>query len=126
MGAGAHVDRSNAMMGKPKAALRRAARVTIACPHCGGATRIGNSKTHDRMYRQIYYACLDVECGHTFSADLVITHTISPSACPDPDVKLRVVPTRHRAALTESPDACGLEVPPPSNDLLGLEAARGG
>lgn len=101
-------------MGKPKAALRRAARVTISCPHCGGPTAIRNSKTHDRLYRQIYYGCLDFECGHTFSADLLITHTISPSACPDPDVKLRTVPPRHRAEPVSVP--CGSEVPPPSHD----------
>lgn len=46
------------------------------------------SRGFTRTFRELRYACLDVDCGHTFRAELVITHTISPSARPDPRVRL--------------------------------------
>ena len=60
----------------------------MSCPHCEGPARICQSRGFSRTVRELRYACLDVDCGHTFRAELVITHTISPSARPHADVRL--------------------------------------
>ncbi len=61
---------------------------SISCPHCEGPARIRQSRSFSRTVRELRYACLDVDCGHTFRAELVVTHTISPSARPSPEVRL--------------------------------------
>jgi hypothetical protein len=38
--------------------------------------------------------CSNVECGHTFGAQLAITHTIAPSLCPNPEIALPIAPPR--------------------------------
>jgi hypothetical protein len=60
----------------------------FSCPHCDGPARVRQSRDAGRTFRELLYACQDVTCGFTFRCELVATHTISPSARPDPDVKL--------------------------------------
>ena len=60
----------------------------MSCPHCDGPARTRHSRRHSALYRELRYQCIDVDCGATFRADLVITHTISPSARPNPAVHL--------------------------------------
>ena len=94
-----------------QAEIPHQARLGMACPHCGGPARIRTSRSLTRTYRQISFQCLDAACGHTFGAELTVTHTISPSARPNPDVQLRVAPQRkHAASANDQP--CGPEVPP--------------
>lgn len=88
---------------------------TIDCPHCKGPARVRTSRAVTPTYRQLHLACLDTLCGHTFAGSIEILHTISPSACPDPAVHLRIAPPRRRAAN----DNRGLDVPLP----LPLSAA---
>jgi len=71
---------------------------SVRCPHCRRPARIRSSRAMTPLVRQLYLACTNVECGHTFGADIEITHTISPSACPAPDVHLRLAPPRRRVA----------------------------
>ncbi len=112
-------------------------RHAIACPHCKSNARVRTSRGITSTYRQMSLECGNVECGHTFGAELTITHTISPSACPDPEVHLRIAPPRIRRAdndnLRPARDTKGAaimrqsgpEVPPPpaANDDIGHEEA---
>jgi len=91
------------------------ARIGMSCPHCRGPARIRSSRPVTLTYRQLNCACLDVQCGFTFGADIEITHMISPSARPNPDVQLRAVPRRTRRPANDD-HARGPEVPPHAND----------
>ena len=81
---------------------------TIACPHCRSRARVRTSREVTRTYRQLQLECSNIECGHTFAAELTVTHTISPSACPDPEIHLRQAPPRNTA---NDNTPCGPEVP---------------
>ena len=70
----------------------------ILCPHCDSKCRIRGSRRLTPLARETRVQCLNVECGHTFVGQFVITHTISPSACPRDDVDLRVARPRRRVA----------------------------
>ncbi|WP_140920270.1 ogr/Delta-like zinc finger family protein [Limnobaculum xujianqingii] len=52
----------------------------VFCPACKSkATIKKTNRKHDEI-ADIYCACNDVECGHTFVMNLTFSHTISPSA----------------------------------------------
>lgn len=106
---------------------------TTACPHCKNDARVRSSRALTPTYRQLYLQCGNVTCGHTFAAELTITHTISPSACPDPTIELRQAPPRRRAAndnVVANAAVSGPEVPPiraaNDDDPLGEAVATGG
>ncbi len=106
---------------------------TIACPHCSGATRVRSSRTVTPTYRQLYFQCSTIDCGHTFAAELSITHTIVPSARPNPDIHLRIAPPRRRADNDNPGGAVdprrGPEVSPPlaaNDDDTASEAVATG
>ena len=67
---------------------------SIACPHCRSGAAVRTSRIINRLNRELHLQCTDVDCGHTFAAVLSITHTISPSAQPDPTVQLAIAPPR--------------------------------
>ena len=52
----------------------------IECPECGSIAKIGKTNRKHRKIADIYCACTDVECGHTFVMNLTFSHTLSPSA----------------------------------------------
>lgn len=52
----------------------------IKCPDCGAAAIIKKTNRKHREIADIYCACADVECGHTFVMNLTFSHTLSPSA----------------------------------------------
>lgn len=62
------------------------------CPHCGGSAQVRTSKRLSPLVTQRYYQCQDLECGHTYSAIEEVTHSISPSASPNQQVRLEVRP----------------------------------
>lgn len=93
------------------AAGRRSA---MNCPHCGSGLRTRASRLIAPTVRQLYLQCLDLECGAVFGADMTITHSISPSARPNPAVHIRTVPPRGRAANDDLPGAP--EVAPADRD----------
>lgn len=66
--------------------------VTIACPHCQGNCGISSSRGQTPLIRDIYYGCKNIECGHTFKAQLEIVQTISPSSNPDPRLRIPMAP----------------------------------
>ncbi|WP_162975270.1 ogr/Delta-like zinc finger family protein, partial [Yersinia sp. IP36721] len=52
----------------------------IECTECGAMAIIKKTNRKHREIADIYCACADVECGHTFVLNLTFSHTISPSA----------------------------------------------
>ncbi|MEY0880785.1 ogr/Delta-like zinc finger family protein [Providencia stuartii] len=52
----------------------------IFCPECGEKAIIRKSNRKHREISDLYCACSDVECGHTYVLSLTFDHTISPSA----------------------------------------------
>ena len=52
----------------------------INCPDCGSPAIIKKTNRTPREIADIYCACADVECGHTFVMNLTFSHTLSPSA----------------------------------------------
>ena len=67
-------------------------RNSISCPHCGADTTIRSSRAMSSLSRQQYLQCSNVECSHTFVATTEVTHTIVPSALPNPKVQLPMRP----------------------------------
>ncbi|WP_333907165.1 ogr/Delta-like zinc finger family protein [Delftia acidovorans] len=60
----------------------------IPCPHCESPATIRRSNQVTNLTREYAFACTNFECGHTFSATMEITRTLSPSATPNPTVRL--------------------------------------
>ncbi|HED3853638.1 TPA: ogr/Delta-like zinc finger family protein [Enterobacter soli] len=52
----------------------------IKCPECDAKAVIRKTNRKHRQIADVYCACSDVECGHTFVMNLTFSHTISPSA----------------------------------------------
>ncbi|MGD8163361.1 ogr/Delta-like zinc finger family protein [Pantoea sp. FN0307] len=52
----------------------------IECPACGEKSIIKKTVRHHRELSDLYCACTDYECGHTFVMNVTFSHTISPSA----------------------------------------------
>lgn len=64
-----------------------------ACPGCGGPSVQRSCRTVTPIFRTLYFACKNVECGCTFAAALEFTHIISPSAIENPKVILPYRPS---------------------------------
>lgn len=54
--------------------------LVIKCPECDAKAVIRKTNRKHRQIADVYCACSDVECGHTFVMNLTFSHTISPSA----------------------------------------------
>ncbi|EMH4132619.1 ogr/Delta-like zinc finger family protein [Serratia marcescens] len=52
----------------------------VYCPECGESAIIRKTCRKDKKLSDLYCACSDVECGHTFVLNVTFSHTISPSA----------------------------------------------
>ena len=52
----------------------------IECTECGSNAVIRKTNRKHRDIADIYCACTDVECAHTFVMNMTFSHTISPSA----------------------------------------------
>lgn len=52
----------------------------IECPECRSKAVIRKTNRKHKDLADIYCACCDVECGHTFVMNLTFSHTLSPSA----------------------------------------------
>lgn len=70
--------------------MTRSFRVQIKCPHCGAYAMARTSREQSKTLREITYQCSDVECGHTYVANLEIVRTLSPSAKPNAAVRLPI------------------------------------
>jgi hypothetical protein len=63
-------------------------RIQICCPHCDSKAVARSSKALSATLREIFYQCVDPECGHTYVANLEIVRTLSPSAKPNSAISL--------------------------------------
>lgn len=75
--------------------------VKMHCPHCRTMCIVRSSNVLTRTSRELFFVCMNVNCGHTFSAVMSILRTISPSAMPDPTVVLPMSTHIKRKLLTE-------------------------
>ncbi|PPU10261.1 ogr/Delta-like zinc finger family protein [Xanthomonas arboricola] len=75
------------------------ARAFLRCPHCDAAAIVRSSVSHNRLLRESMLQCRNALCGHTFTAYTEIVRTISPSACPSPDICLPISSAAEKAAF---------------------------
>jgi hypothetical protein len=73
----------------------------LKCPHCRHGIRVRNSVSLHPLLRAAYLQCTNVNCGSTFRGQFEITHQMSPSACPSPDVNLPLADAAIRHASVE-------------------------
>ena len=52
----------------------------IICPECESNSVIKKTVRKHPQLSDIYCACNNVECGHTFVVNMTLSHTLSPSA----------------------------------------------
>ncbi|EGM9481286.1 ogr/Delta-like zinc finger family protein [Escherichia coli] len=50
------------------------------CPDCGAPAVIRKTDWKTPELADLYCACSDVECGHTFVCTMTFSHTLSPGA----------------------------------------------
>ncbi|QAV22597.1 ogr/Delta-like zinc finger family protein [Proteus hauseri] len=54
--------------------------LTIFCPECNEKAMVKKSNRKHKELSDLYCACSDPECGHTFVLNLTFSHTLMPSA----------------------------------------------
>lgn len=64
-------------------------RCLFKCPHCGSRLKQTNSRQEHDLFRVAYFYCENVFCGFTARGEFAITHEVSPSAIPNPEVNLK-------------------------------------
>ncbi|EGG4119626.1 ogr/Delta-like zinc finger family protein [Salmonella enterica] len=52
----------------------------IICPECNSNSTIKKTVRKHPQLADVYCACNNVECGHTFVMRMEFSHTLSPSA----------------------------------------------
>ncbi len=60
----------------------------VRCPHCKAWANARSTEQMSATAKRGWYACTNVECGHTFTVWITAAETLSPSAMPDPTVML--------------------------------------
>lgn len=77
----------------------------LVCPHCNGPLRIRTSEGTHVLLRTAYLQCANEACGFCARAQFEITHELSPSAMPNPTIKLPVAPViMRRQAMAKAGD----------------------
>lgn len=66
------------------------------CAHCGAVAYTRTSRMLSLVSQEEYFQCSNIVCGHTFTAVREHRETLSPSAIPNPQVRL---PQASRAKL---------------------------
>lgn len=73
----------------PALTQKNNARPQLLCPHCtANNLRIRSSNQKHPLLKTIFLQCPNIYCGFTCSGNIEITHEISPSAAPNPEVNL--------------------------------------
>ncbi|MEE1868542.1 MULTISPECIES: ogr/Delta-like zinc finger family protein [Pseudomonas] len=76
----------------------------LVCPHCKSRMRIRTSEGRHIFLRIAYLQCTTEACGWSVRAEFEMTHELSPSGMPNPDVRLpRAGGELRRAALQPGP-----------------------
>lgn len=60
----------------------------LVCPHCFGRMRIRTSEGTHIFLRVAYLQCTNEACGWSVRAEFEMTHELSPSGMPNPEVYL--------------------------------------
>ena len=60
----------------------------LVCPHCSSKMRIRTSEGRHVFLRIAYLQCVNEACGWSVRAQFEMTHELSPSGMPNPDVHL--------------------------------------
>jgi len=83
----------------------------LVCPHCKSRMRIRTSEGRHIFLRVAYLQCTTEACGWSVRAEFEMTHELSPSGMPNPEVYLpRADGELRRAAL-----------PPPREEMSAAE-----
>lgn len=104
-------------------------RQRTSCPHCKAASVVRTSVQLTQLTREIVYACMNEECGHTFVGLLEVVRTLSPSATPDPSINLPLSTHVRRDLLqaqlahARSAEHQTRNTPPITGDLFAANAA---
>ncbi|MBA4766092.1 MAG: ogr/Delta-like zinc finger family protein [Porphyrobacter sp.] len=64
----------------------------VHCPKCDAPAFIRRSDRPSPTVAQLWVHCSDSACGHTWRADIVFVHTLSPGTIERPDLDLPVCP----------------------------------
>jgi predicted RNA-binding Zn-ribbon protein involved in translation (DUF1610 family) len=75
--------------------------ISIACPHCRTLPIARSSRELSATMRELRFICANPDCGHTWIAHLEIVRTLSPSACPNPEVRIPLSPHVRRAVMQQ-------------------------
>lgn len=60
----------------------------MPCPHCGHRARIRTSRLLAPVYAEAYLQCSNHLCGHVFVCAMQVLRSVSPSACPNPEIQI--------------------------------------
>ncbi|WP_166358495.1 ogr/Delta-like zinc finger family protein [Pseudomonas akapageensis] len=60
----------------------------LVCPHCLSRMRIRTSEGRHIFLRIAYLQCTNEACGWSVRAEFEMTHELSPSGMPNPEVSL--------------------------------------
>ncbi len=63
----------------------------MKCPVCRARSVIRDSEEVTPLVRDLYFICTNVDCGHTWKAQLGFVYTLSPSAIEN-DLELPAAP----------------------------------
>lgn len=73
----------------------------LVCPHCNSRMRIRTSEGRHIFLRIAYLQCTTEACGWAVRAEFEMTHELSPSGMPNPEVHLpRACGALRQAALS--------------------------
>lgn len=102
-----------------------APRNTIACPHCRSRMRTITSRQLSTLVREIYFDCMNVDCGHRCVAQLGLVRTLVPSLIPNAQVSLPIVERRPNDILVPPAphQATGNAPAPPPSGSAGSSYA---
>ncbi|WP_411341187.1 ogr/Delta-like zinc finger family protein [Sphingopyxis sp. J-6] len=64
----------------------------IPCPHCGAPSYIRTSEMVTPTSKDLFYLCLNTDCGFTWKAQIAIVYGLSPSAIPNPQIDIPMAP----------------------------------
>jgi ssDNA-binding Zn-finger/Zn-ribbon topoisomerase 1 len=93
----------------------------LRCPHCHHGLRVRNSVAMHPLLRSTYLQCTNVGCGATFRGQMEITHSMSPSGCPNPEIDLPLADAAIRQAAIERENSKQMDI----DDLLQDDAVQG-
>lgn len=85
----------------------------LVCPHCSSRMRIRTSEGRHVFLRVAYLQCVNEACGWSVRAEFEMTHELSPSGMPNPNVRLPSANRELRNAA-HNPGRPGKPEPEPS------------